>query len=82
SKNGLAEIEVRDYGSGIDKEIIDKVWHPFFTTKSEGTGLGLAICKQIVDDHRGQIEIESKLGEGTTVRITFPPLADSEDGDF
>ena len=65
-------IEVVDYGTGMPREIIDKIWDPFFTTKPEGTGLGLAICQKIVQDHRGTIQIQSEPGEGTTVTVTFP----------
>ena len=51
-----------------------RVTEPFFTTKEEGkgTGLGLAICKRIVDQHGGELVIESQLGAGTTIRITLP----------
>jgi signal transduction histidine kinase len=67
-------IEVRDTGVGISAELLDRVFEPFFTTKEEGkgTGLGLAICKRIVDQHHGKLVVESKVGEGTTVRITLP----------
>ena len=65
------EIEVGDTGEGIPAADLDKVFSPFFTTKSHGTGLGLAICAKIVDDHGGRIAIDSGPETGTTVRIAF-----------
>ena len=67
-------IEVADTGSGIPADILPRVTEPFFTTKAEGkgTGLGLAICKRIVDQHGGILAIESRVGAGTTIRITLP----------
>lgn len=66
--------EVSDTGTGIPLELLPRVTDPFFTTKDEGkgTGLGLAICRRIVDQHHGSLEIESKVGRGTTIRITLP----------
>jgi two-component system, NtrC family, sensor histidine kinase HydH len=68
------ELVVKDQGSGIDTETLRHVLEPFFTTKSSGTGLGLAIVKSIVDDHRGQILIESDPEHGTQVRILLPMI--------
>lgn len=70
-------IEVADTGVGIPPEILPRVQEPFFTTKEEGkgTGLGLAICKRIIQEHKGSLEIESKVGAGTTVRITLPVVS-------
>ncbi|MBX9579377.1 MAG: response regulator [Gemmataceae bacterium] len=67
-------VEVTDTGVGIPPDHLPRVTDPFFTTKPEGqgTGLGLAICKRIVDQHHGALEIDSRLGEGTTVRVTLP----------
>ncbi|MBU1317766.1 MAG: DUF4118 domain-containing protein [candidate division Zixibacteria bacterium] len=67
------ELVVKDSGQGIDQLDLEKVFEPFYTTKSAGTGLGLAIARSIVDDHGGAIRIESKSGKGTEVRISFPP---------
>lgn len=63
---------IKDNGSGIDKENLDKVFEPFFSTKSKGTGLGLAVCRQIARLHKGDITIESKKGKGTKVSIVLP----------
>jgi PAS domain S-box-containing protein len=75
-------IEFADTGTGIKPEDLLKVWEPFFTTKDEGkgTGLGLAICRRIVEDHKGTINIESTVGQGTTVRITLPAAEGEGDG--
>ncbi len=68
------QIEFVDTGVGIPRENLDRIWDSFFTTKPEGkgTGLGLAICRRIVEEHRGTIEIDSEVGQGTTVRIVLP----------
>lgn len=67
-------IEFTDTGIGISMENLQKIMEPFFTTKEEGkgTGLGLAICRRIVMEHAGAIEINSKVGVGTTVRVLLP----------
>ena len=65
---------------GIAREDLDKVFEPFFTRKSKGTGLGLTICNELVHLHQGKIEINSRLGEGTTVCV-FLPVNRRSDGD-
>jgi two-component system NtrC family sensor kinase len=66
--------EVTDTGCGIPKENINKVFDPFFTTKldKKGTGLGLSVVYSIIQRHNGNIEVTSKVGEGTTFTIKFP----------
>jgi two-component system NtrC family sensor kinase len=66
------QIEIRDSGIGILPENLDRVFDPFFSTRSEGSGLGLAISHQIVHEHGGFIDIESEIGKGTSFRIHFP----------
>jgi signal transduction histidine kinase len=73
------KIQVIDTGPGIPEKLVGKIFQPFFTTKgtakkgeSKGTGLGLAICKEIVEHHRGRIEVESVMGRGTTFNIYLP----------
>jgi len=66
-------IRIADTGSGIPKEIQEKVFKPFFSTKGEkGTGLGLAICSKIIGQHRGEIKVESEPGAGTAFTIFLP----------
>lgn len=67
-------IKIKDYGKGIPDEIKEKVWEPFFTTKSSGTGLGLDICKKIIENHNGQIWFDSKVNSGTTFYIKLPAV--------
>lgn len=65
-------VVIFDTGIGIASENIEKLYNPFFTTKAHGTGLGLSIVHRIIDAHEGKIEITSKEGKGTTVRIELP----------
>lgn len=67
-----ALIIISDTGEGIPEENLDKIFDPFFTTKKGGTGLGLSICYGIVKSHQGEIEVKSKLDEGTTALIKLP----------
>ena len=68
----MAEIAVIDRGSGIDPKNLESIFNPFFTTKAEGVGLGLAIVSKIVNEHGGQITVESTLGEGSVFRVYLP----------
>ena len=67
-----AEIAVIDRGSGIDPKHLESIFNPFFTTKPAGVGLGLAIVSKIVDEHSGQIRVESTPGEGSVFRVYLP----------
>ncbi len=71
-------ISIKDTGSGITQENIDKVFDPFYTTKAEGTGLGLSISYGIVHKHQGELEIRSLPGTGTEVIIKLPVKPNSE----
>jgi len=66
------QVTITDSGTGIREEILNKIFNPFFTTKEMGSGLGLAISKRIMDDHNGNILVESKVGEGTTFFVCLP----------
>ncbi len=73
-KDGIAEISFIDTGCGMTKEQLSKLFTPFFTTKEpgKGTGLGLAISYSIIQNHNGDIEVESEPGKGSTFRIKLP----------
>jgi len=65
-------VSVTDTGGGIPQGQINRIFEPFYTTKSKGTGLGLMIVQRIVRAHNGRIEMESNVGRGTTFRIWLP----------
>ncbi len=67
-----ASIEVRDEGEGMDERTLESVFDEFFTTKAEGTGLGLAFVKRVMRQHGGDVDVQSRLGEGTRVRMHWP----------
>ena len=70
--SGKVLIIISDTGEGIPEENLDRIFDPFFTTKKGGTGLGLSICYGIVKAHDGDIEVKSKIREGTTVILKLP----------
>jgi len=72
SGNGFVCVDVSDTGKGMTPEEAGKAFHPFFSTKAKGTGLGLAIAKQIIEQHRGRISLQSTPGQGTCVRVELP----------
>jgi PAS domain S-box-containing protein len=74
SADSKIEITVRDTGSGISREHIQKIYDPFFTTKAigKGTGLGLSVSYGIVQEHGGNISVESKVGQGTAFKLELP----------
>jgi two-component system nitrogen regulation sensor histidine kinase GlnL len=65
-------IEIRDNGSGIPADSLEKIFNPFYTTKKEGSGLGLFLAYQIIAKHGGAIFVDSELGFGTTVKVYLP----------
>jgi signal transduction histidine kinase len=67
------QIEISDSGCGMNKNDLEKIFDPFFSTKGKnGTGLGLSITKNIIQRHRGKIEVDSEINKGTTFRILLP----------
>ncbi|MCK4359636.1 MAG: tetratricopeptide repeat protein [Candidatus Cloacimonetes bacterium] len=69
--NSEVEINISDTGVGISEENLQKVFNPFFTTKKGGTGLGLSFVHQVVHSLQGSLTINSKIGEGTSIILTF-----------
>ena len=83
SVDGLVALIVSDNGPGIDKKARENIFLPYESTKSKNrlkTGLGLAIAKQIVELHKGRIDVESSPGKGTTFKVFLPCRAIKEDG--
>jgi signal transduction histidine kinase len=78
-RDEVLRITVRDNGEGIRKEDIAHVFDPFFTTKDYGTGLGLSVVHGIVQEHGGQIEVESELTKGTSFYILLPLVRFTEE---
>jgi PAS domain S-box-containing protein len=73
-----AELRVTDTGAGMDETTRVRAFEPFFSTKAEGTGLGLAVVHGIVESHKGCVNIESRPGSGTTVRVLLPTVSPPE----
>jgi len=65
--------QLSDTGTGIPEEVLEKIFEPYFTTKDFGSGLGLTLVYKIVKEHGADIQVQSRVGQGTTVTIAFPP---------
>ncbi len=72
------KITIQDNGLGIPEKVIEKIFDPYFTTKQAGSGLGLAICHSIINKHDGYIQVQSRVGHGTTFTLYLPAVPDSE----
>lgn len=71
AQNGKPAIKIADNGAGMPEELLDKIFIPFFSTKKTGSGIGLSLCKQIMMLHKGNIQVQSKVGEGTAFTLQF-----------
>jgi hypothetical protein len=72
-RDGWVVLSVRDNGSGMTKEFLERsLFHPFQTTKKQGLGIGLFHSKMIIEAHQGKIEVESEEGKGSTFRVLLP----------
>jgi two-component system, sporulation sensor kinase E len=71
-ESGYVQIQIRDYGCGMDEWVLKKIGKPFFTTKEEGTGLGLMVSNNIIKHHNGKLDVQSKKGRGTNFIISLP----------
>jgi PAS domain S-box-containing protein len=69
-------IAVRDTGSGLDPAVVERVFHPFFTTKPDGLGMGLSICRSIIEAHGGRLWVSPRRPHGADVRFTVPLWAE------
>jgi signal transduction histidine kinase len=69
----MIAIGVRDTGKGMSKEVLERVFSPFSTTKGKGYGLALALIRKAVEDWGGQVEIASREGQGTQITLRLPP---------
>ena len=71
---------IKDTGTGIAPEHMGLIFQPFYSTKPEvkGTGLGLSVCRGIVENHRGEIRVESEPGKGSTFTVLLPVGEESE----
>ena len=74
AEDGFIVTEFKDNGCGIPDENLGRLFEPLFTTKAKGIGLGLAVSKQLVEAHKGTIEVKSQVGKGTTFRVKLPIL--------
>lgn len=71
-ENGYVSINFTDTGIGIPKDAIPKLFTPLYTTKAQGMGFGLSISKRIIEAHAGKITVQSEVGKGTAITLTFP----------
>jgi signal transduction histidine kinase len=72
TRDGQVWFAVQDTGKGMSEDVLEKIFHPFYTTKDKGTGLGLAVINKIVTDHHGSITVDSLAGSGSTFTVKLP----------
>jgi signal transduction histidine kinase len=71
-EDGHALISIHDYGIGIGADVMDRLFEPFFTTRSQGIGMGLPISRSIIEAHGGRLWAESTAGQGSVFQFTLP----------
>jgi two-component system NtrC family sensor kinase len=77
-RRSYLEVSVQDNGAGMEKEVLQNIFTPFFTTKDTGTGLGLMVTQGIIQDHGGWMEVESEVGKGSRFSVYLPSLREGE----
>jgi len=70
-QNKKVQLRISDNGAGMTEEVMEKIFIPFFSTKKTGSGIGLSLCKQIMMLHKGNIQVQSKIDEGTAFILQF-----------
>ncbi len=78
----FVQAEISDTGNGIPEEHLENVFTPFFTTKKKGSGLGLSNAHQIIQEHGGTINVESRVGEGSSFFVNLPVSQHDKGGKF
>jgi signal transduction histidine kinase len=68
----IVEVIFKDTGCGIDEFDLKKIFQPFYSTKEKGAGMGLAICERIIQNHGGEIKVESQIGKGAQFVVSLP----------
>jgi signal transduction histidine kinase len=73
-QSGFVNLLIADSGPGVNDELREQIFEPFFSTKAsgEGTGLGLSLCRRLVEDHDGQLSLEPSTGQGARFKLTLP----------
>jgi signal transduction histidine kinase len=74
--SGGVRISVQDSGPGLNPQIFDRVFDPFYTTKADGMGMGLSICRSIIEAHDGRIWASAMPGPGSTFNVSLPGAVD------
>jgi two-component system sensor kinase FixL len=78
SHNGMVQVAVRDFGSGIEEQELHRIFEPFFTTKRSGLGMGLSLSRSIIESHGGHIWAENNPDKGITFYFDLPAIKNEE----